>query len=109
MLFRSVRVNLSAQRAYVTRGGRQIGWCYVATGSEGRNTPAGTYRITEKIVDKTSNLYGWIENSLGDSVNHDAGPGDYLPAGCRYVAAPARPAGRRVGGPAGVSGLCWQS
>lgn len=83
-----VRINLSSQRAVVTRGGRQIGWSYVATGREGRDTPAGTYRISEKIVDKHSNRYGWIENSVGESVDHDASPGDPVPAGCKYVAAP---------------------
>jgi len=83
-----VRINLSGQRAYFKRGDRPIGWSYVATGKEGHNTPAGNYRVTEKIVDKKSNRYGWIENEVGDTIDHDASPGDPVPSGARYVAAP---------------------
>lgn len=63
-----VHVNLGTQRLYVTRGDKRVGWCYVSTGREGHDTPAGTYRVTEKIADKRSNLYGWIENSVGERV-----------------------------------------
>lgn len=83
-----VRINLTTQRAYFTRGGRPIGWSYVATGKEGRDTPAGTFHITEKIVDKYSNRYGWIENAYGHTIDDDASPGDPVPSGARYVAAP---------------------
>lgn len=83
-----VRINLSSQRAYYTRGGRPIGWSFVATGREGHKTPAGSYKITEKVVDKYSNRYGWIENEWGETIDHDASPGDSVPAGGRYVAAP---------------------
>jgi lipoprotein-anchoring transpeptidase ErfK/SrfK len=81
-------INLSAQRASYHRGETTVGWSFVATGKEGRNTPAGTYSITEKIEDKYSNRYGWIENDLGQTVDYDASPGDPIPTGCHYVAAP---------------------
>lgn len=84
----SVYINLAAQRAFISRGDRPIGWSYVATGREGHNTSPGTYRVTEKLVDKDSNLYGWIENSAGKVIDHDASPGDPVPAGGRYVPAP---------------------
>ncbi len=48
----AVEIDLSEQIATVKRGGREIGWSYVATGTEGRSTSPGSYRITEKIVDK---------------------------------------------------------
>ncbi len=83
-----VRINLTEQRAFYSRGGRPIGWSYVATGTEGHGTPGGSYRITEKIVDKYSNAYGWIEDEFGNMVDNDAKPSDPVPAGCRYVAAP---------------------
>jgi len=83
-----VRINLKEQRAFFTRGDRPIGWTYVATGKEGHGTPAGNYKITEKIVDKYSNRYGWIEDEFGNVVDGDASPGDRVPAGCRYVPAP---------------------
>lgn len=84
----AVRINLSRQRAYFTRDGRLVGWSYIATGRDGHNTPAGTYRVSEKIVDKVSNRYGWIENAYGRTIEHDASPGDPVPPGGRYVPAP---------------------
>jgi lipoprotein-anchoring transpeptidase ErfK/SrfK len=83
-----MRINLSEQRATYTRGGRDIGWSYVATGKEGHGTPSGTYRITEKIVDKYSNRYGWIEDEWGNVTNADATPGTPKGPGERYVPAP---------------------
>lgn len=83
-----IRINLSEQRAIYTRGGREIGWSYVATGKEGHGTPSGTYRISEKIVDKYSNRYGWIEDEYGNVVNPDATPSTKRGPGERYVPAP---------------------
>jgi lipoprotein-anchoring transpeptidase ErfK/SrfK len=83
-----ININLSAQKAYFTRGSREIGWSYVATGKEGHGTPAGSYRITEKIVDKYSNRYGWIEDEFGNVTNGDATPGTKRGPGEKYVPAP---------------------
>lgn len=84
----NVTIKLSQQIAEVRRGDKEIGWTYVATGKEGRNTSPGSYKITEKIVDKHSNAYGWIENEYGEVTDDDASPGDPLQPGERYVAAP---------------------
>jgi hypothetical protein len=84
----SIRISLSDQIAEFERGGRPIGWCYVATGKEGHGTRAGRYTITEKIVDKYSNRYGWIEDEFGNVIDDDASPGDPVPPGARYVPAP---------------------
>ena len=84
----TVSIDLSEQIATVYRGGREIGWCYVATGKEGKATRPGSYYITEKIVDKHSNKYGWIENEYGEVTDDDASPGDRLQPGERYVPAP---------------------
>jgi len=83
-----VRINLAAQRAFFTRGGRPIGWCYVTTGKPSHRTPTGTFRITEKVVDKYSNRYGWVENEFGEVVNSDATPSSPVPPGGRYQPAP---------------------
>ncbi|MEM1083286.1 MAG: L,D-transpeptidase family protein [Verrucomicrobiota bacterium] len=83
-----VRINLSSQRAFYTRGGRPIGWSYVATGTEGHRTPVGNFKITEMVVDKHSNRYGWIEDEFGNVVDGDAQPHDPVPPGCLYVPAP---------------------
>lgn len=84
----SIEIDLGDQLAIVRRGQREIGWCYVATGKEGRATRPGSYRVTEKIVDKHSNLYGWIENEFGEVVDDDASPGDPLGPGEVYKPAP---------------------
>lgn len=84
----SIHISLPDQIAEIDRGGRAIGWCYVATGKEGHGTAAGRYKITEKIEDKYSNRYGWIEDEFGNVIDNDASPGDPVPAGAMYVAAP---------------------
>jgi lipoprotein-anchoring transpeptidase ErfK/SrfK len=84
----SVKIDLSDQIATIYRGGREIGWSYVATGKEGRSTSPGSYNIMEKIVDKHSNRYGWIENEFGEVTDDDASPGDPLQPGERYMPAP---------------------
>jgi lipoprotein-anchoring transpeptidase ErfK/SrfK len=84
----AVHIRLSKQKASFTRGGRDIGWAYVATGKEGHGTRPGSYRIMEKIVDKYSNRYGWTEDELGNKVNGDARARDPVPRGQVYVPAP---------------------
>jgi hypothetical protein len=84
----SIRISLPDQIAEIERGGRPIGWCYVATGKEGHGTKAGTYKITEKIEDKYSNRYGWIEDEFGNVVDGDAKPSDPVSEGMLYVPAP---------------------
>ena len=84
----SVVIDLSDQIATIKRGGRDIGWCFVATGREGKSTRPGNYRITEKIVDKYSNKYGWIENEYGEVTNADATPSTRREPGERYMPAP---------------------
>ena len=83
-----IRISLSDQIAEFSRGGRNIGWCYVATGKEGHATADGNYKITEKIVDKYSNRYGWIEDEFGNVIDGDATPRDPVPEGAVYVPAP---------------------
>jgi lipoprotein-anchoring transpeptidase ErfK/SrfK len=83
-----IRIDLSEQIATYFRGDRPIGWSFVATGTEGHRTPAGSYRISEKLEEKFSGTYGWIENEYGSVIDGDAMAGDRVPAGCRYVPAP---------------------
>ncbi len=84
----AVRINLSEQIATFTRGGRLIGWSYVATGKEGHATVPGSYTVLEKLEQKYSNRYGWIEDGLGNVTNGDATPETPVPSGQRYMPAP---------------------
>lgn len=84
----AIRISLSDQIAEFTRGGRDIGWSYVATGKESHGTSPGSFKITEKIVDKYSNRYGWFEDEYGNVTNSDARYDDRVPPGEIYVPAP---------------------
>lgn len=84
----SIHISLTDQIAEFKRGESEIGWCYVATGKEGHNTAPGNYKITEKIEDKYSNLYGWFEDEFGNVTNGDARSRDRVPEGMLYVPAP---------------------
>jgi lipoprotein-anchoring transpeptidase ErfK/SrfK len=84
----SITINLTEQRAYFFKGSQLAGVALVATGKEGYGTPAGTFRIMEKIPDKVSNLYGWIYDSSGNVINYDADiRTDSIPPGGRFEGA----------------------
>ena len=60
----------------------------MATGKEGHGTPSGNYRISEKLEEKYSGSYGWIEDEFGNVTNGDAKPSTPVPRGQRYMPAP---------------------
>ena len=73
----------------VTIGGVYAGWAYTATGKEGHATPAGNFTVLEKVVDKSSTLYGWMVDAEGNVVNPDADIRRHKPPpGGRFVPAP---------------------
>ncbi len=83
-----VTIDLSQQKAYVFRNSQNVGWSYVATGRSGFNTPTGTFRISEKIVNKRSNRYGTIVDANGNTVRSNATAGVHrVPPGGRFVGA----------------------
>jgi hypothetical protein len=79
-----IRINLRDQKAYYYKGGQLVGLSPISTGTEGRRTPRGSYKISQKSRDHKSSLYGVIKNvSTGKIVNddadtrkHRAGPGE---------------------------------
>lgn len=82
-------IDISDQRAEVFIGGQFAGWATVATGKAGHDTPTGTFKITEKIVDKESSHYGWIVDEWGETIKIDADSRkDRPPLGGRFVHAP---------------------
>lgn len=52
-----VTINLTSQRAWVTKAGRVVNSTTVSTGREGYSTPAGRYVITDKHRSHVSTLY----------------------------------------------------
>jgi lipoprotein-anchoring transpeptidase ErfK/SrfK len=80
-----VVINLPEQRADITIGGQSAGWTIVTTGKEGYDTPAGEYKVLEKIVDKRSNLYGITVDADGNVVNDNADARkDKVPSGGEF-------------------------
>ena len=81
-------VNLDEQMAKFYRGQTLVGVAGISSGIEGRRTPAGNYKILEKVRDKYSTLYGHIEDAYGNIINDDATPQTPVPPGGKYVPAP---------------------
>ncbi|MDF1825343.1 MAG: L,D-transpeptidase [Verrucomicrobiales bacterium] len=90
-----IEVDLSEQRARVYKtgaGGRQLVIdTAVSSGKSGHSTPAGTFRIKEKLVHKRSTLYGtWMSSSgstvrsSGDSRNRPSGGSSFVGAEMPY-------------------------
>ena len=85
----AVKIDLSEQKARITRGGQPAGWTYVATGTRNHPTPSGSFFITEKVKDKRSTSWGQVVDSDGDVVIRDARNGrSSVPRGGRFVGAP---------------------
>lgn len=61
----------------------------VATGKPGHETPQGTFRVLEKMVEKYSSHYGRIVDAWGNVVDDDADARrDRPPPGGRFEPAP---------------------
>lgn len=79
-----IKINLNEQLAYFYKGSQLVGLSPVSTGTEGRRTPRGTFKVTQKSPNHKSSLYGVIKNvATGEIVNddadtrkHRAGPGE---------------------------------
>lgn len=83
-----VAIDLSDQAAYINRGSVEIGRSRVATGKPGHRTPTGSFKISEKTIDKRSNLYGRIYNSNGTLINSDADSRKHsVPSGGKFLGA----------------------
>ena len=71
--FPKIKISLSEQRAYYYKGNQLVGLSPISTGIEGRRTPRGSYKVTQKSRDHKSSLYGVIKNvATGEVVNDDA-------------------------------------
>jgi len=63
----SIRINLATQTAtLLDRSGEPVIITDISTGKPGHETPTGKFRITEKLPNKRSNLYGrYIDRESG--------------------------------------------
>ncbi len=84
-------ISLASQRGFLMNG-EEVAVDYpVCSGRRSHPTPAGTYPITEKIIDKRSNKYGRIYDAEGNVVHSDADvTQDEVPEGGRFQGASMR-------------------
>lgn len=82
-----ILVDLNKQVAKFYRGDHVIGVAAISSGTEGRNTPPGTYKILEKKQEHYSSKYGHVEDASGRIINDDATPRSPVPPGGKYVPA----------------------
>lgn len=85
-----VRINRQQQKAFFYKGGQLVGISKISTGTEGHDTPAGSYKITQKSKDHRSSLYGvFKDKTTNQTINDDVDTRvDKVPEGAYFVAAP---------------------
>jgi lipoprotein-anchoring transpeptidase ErfK/SrfK len=85
-----IKINIGDQKAYFYKGDQLVGQTPISTGKEGKLTPRGAYKVTQKSVDHRSSLYGVIKDDItGEIVNDDAKTGRDVPrTGQTFVNAP---------------------
>lgn len=82
---------LKKQRGLLMRGDDVVMDYPICSGIPSRPTPPGEYKILEKVVDKSSNMYGRIYDAEGNLVVSDAdATKDTVPEGGKFVGAPMR-------------------
>lgn len=68
-----VKINRRDQKAYFYKSGKLVGISRISSGKEDTGTPAGTYRISEKVKNHKSSAYGVITDlATGKHVNDNA-------------------------------------
>lgn len=86
-----IKIDLKTQRGFLMNGEEVVIDYPICSGVKSRPTPTGTFHIMEKIVDKSSNLYGKIVDAEGKVVNSDADAlKDPIPEGGKFIGAPMR-------------------
>ena len=83
-----IKISLSLQRAFLMNGSEVALDYPVSTGKQSHPTPAGSYKIREKIKDKRSNLYGKVYDASGKVINSSADSRKAkIPEGGKFVGA----------------------
>jgi hypothetical protein len=86
-----LKIDLATQRGKLMNGDQVVIDYPICSGRKSHPTPTGTFKILEKVVDKSSNKYGRIYDAEGKVVNSDADiTKDPVPEGGKFVGAPMR-------------------
>lgn len=78
-----IRIIRAEQKAYFYKNGELVGVTPISSGDSVHTTPAGTFKVSEKVEDYTSGRYGRIVDTAtgatiiddADSKKHKPGPG----------------------------------
>jgi hypothetical protein len=86
----SIRINLTQQKAFFYKGGQLAGVSRISTGTEGRRTPSGNYKVMLKDIDHRSSSYGVFKEKGTDRVVDDDAEAhnEPVPPGCYFEGAP---------------------
>lgn len=86
-----LKIDLKTQRGLLMNGEQVVMDYPICSGRKSHPTPPGSYKVLEKVVDKSSNKYGRIYDAEGKVVNSDADiTKDTVPEGGKFVGAPMR-------------------
>lgn len=87
----SIYISLAKQRGFLMNGDEVVLDYPICSGISARPTPAGTFYILEKVVEKRSNKYGHIYDASGAEINENADLSmDVVPPGGRFEGASMR-------------------
>lgn len=96
---RKIVIDLSAQRLRYYKGSELVGVSPISSGTEGRSTLNGNFRVLDKDIDHRSSLYGAFVDGEGSIVESDVDSRtDRPPAGAKFRGASMRYFMRFVGG-----------
>lgn len=85
----SIIINLTEQRLYYYKGKQLVGVSAVSTGSEGRETKAGHYKVVKKDLHHVSSECGDYVDSHGNIVVKNIVVKEVpMPAGAHFVGSP---------------------
>jgi hypothetical protein len=86
----SVEIDLQEQTAHLIRNGRVVLSTPVSTGRYGHLTGNGAFKIIEKELNHSSNMYGKIVDARGNTIVPDADADMPVPRGGKFIPAPMR-------------------
>jgi len=87
----SVVIDISKQRAYLMLGDEVALETPISSGKRSHPTPTGSFRISQKVVDYRSNIYGNFVDSQGRIVKGGVSTKiDSAPSGTRFLGAPMK-------------------
>jgi lipoprotein-anchoring transpeptidase ErfK/SrfK len=86
----SIEIDLREQTAYLIRDGRAVLSTPISSGRYGHLTSTGSFKVIEKELNHSSNIYGRIVDRFGRTVVADADVDMRVPRGYRFIPAPMR-------------------